>query len=387
MVLLSIPPATAMVQAPDFPTQVSSPIGAIDPAVLESAVMADAGLPEGLGLQLPDLEAEIPDVEFERQIDIAWQVCDRFDLQTDIWRGRILRLVRDRERQRGDGRGGGFLNWLKEHEISKSQAYTWIELADSADTLLASQQLDSASVERFSKRAFVETAQAPVEVQQMVAESAQQGNRITRREVRELSDQWTAMTSDLIPAQVREKAAANAIPTRYMAPLVKEMEKLPETHRQALRTEIAENPDVETLKQVTSDARYLARYLESAAQVRCLEESDIDIEMALEEALRLGALNLTADLMTQAARVEQTIAKLYTTWKRVGDLAEQLYLASGASTPHLRRLLEALTPLSEETVETQLGSDINCRTIRLTIREDNPSQIPASENEGHDLEL
>ena len=31
----------------------------------------------------------------------AWQgVGDRFDLQTDIWRGRILRTVRDREKAR-----------------------------------------------------------------------------------------------------------------------------------------------------------------------------------------------------------------------------------------------------------------------------------------------
>lgn len=364
-----------MVQAPQFPAH-------IDPAILESTVFADSALPDDLGLHLPDPEDEqLPEVDFERQIDMAWQVCDRFDLQTDIWRGRILRLVRDRERKRGDGRGGGFLNWLKNHEISKSQAYAWIELADSADTLLQAHNLDSASVERFSKRAFVETAQAPTEVQQMVAESAQQGNRITRREVRELSDQWTAMTSDLLPSQVREKAAANAIPTRYMAPLVKEMEKLPETHRQALTTEIAENPDVETVKQVTSEARYLSRYLEAAGQVRCLEESGLDLEMALEEALRLGALNLTADLMAQATRIEQTLARLYTSWKRAGDLAEQLYLASGASTPHLRRLLESLTPLSQETIETQLGSDIHCRTIRVTIREENPSQIPVQPSE------
>jgi len=28
-------------------------------------------------------------------------VCERFDLQTDIWRGRILRAVRDRESPSG----------------------------------------------------------------------------------------------------------------------------------------------------------------------------------------------------------------------------------------------------------------------------------------------
>jgi hypothetical protein len=47
-----------------------------------------------------------------------------------------LRTVRDREKRGGDGRGTGFLNWLKDQEITKSHAYNLIELADSADTLL-----------------------------------------------------------------------------------------------------------------------------------------------------------------------------------------------------------------------------------------------------------
>jgi hypothetical protein len=59
-------------------------------------------------------------------------VCDRFDLQTDIWRGRILRAIRDREQHTGDGRGTGFLYGLNDREISKFQTYSWIELANSA---------------------------------------------------------------------------------------------------------------------------------------------------------------------------------------------------------------------------------------------------------------
>ncbi|MDF5729153.1 MAG: hypothetical protein PUP92_14290, partial [Rhizonema sp. PD38] len=48
--------------------------------------------PADLTFQLPDPEdEEIPEPEFQQQLDIAWQVCDRFDLQTEIWRGRILR--------------------------------------------------------------------------------------------------------------------------------------------------------------------------------------------------------------------------------------------------------------------------------------------------------
>lgn len=73
----------------------------------------------------------------------------------------------------GDGRGTGFLRWLKEREISKSQAYAWIQLANSADTLIEDGKLDPGSVNNFSKRAFVETSKASPEVQQMVSEAAQ----------------------------------------------------------------------------------------------------------------------------------------------------------------------------------------------------------------------
>ena len=42
--------------------------------------------PADLTFELPDPEDEaIPETEFLEQLDVAWQVCDKFDLQTDIW--------------------------------------------------------------------------------------------------------------------------------------------------------------------------------------------------------------------------------------------------------------------------------------------------------------
>ncbi|HHP7244445.1 MAG TPA: hypothetical protein ACFE0H_07140, partial [Elainellaceae cyanobacterium] len=303
---------------------------------------------------------------------LAWQVCDRFDLQTDIWRGRILRTVRDREKKNGDSRGAGFLNWLKDREISKSQAYSLIELANSADVLLEEGVLVEQDVNQFSKRAFVETAHASPEVQQMVGDAARRGDRITRRNVRQLSDEWTAMTSEMLPAEVREKAADNTIPTRYLAPFVREMEKLPETHQITIKAEVAEQPDVDTLKQATAEARYLAKYLHAATQVQALNRDELDIESALEEAFRVGCLNSTADLVSQAAQLEQLIAKLYTTWKRLTKLSERVYVDSGASTPHLRSLLAYLSPLSGDTLEVQLGDPDSptARLIRLKVLAD-----------------
>jgi hypothetical protein len=329
--------------------------------------------------QVPDPEDEqVSEHEFWQKVETAWQVCDRFDLQTDIWRGRILRSVREREKRGGDGQGSGFLNWLKDREISKTQAYSLIELANSADTLLQGGVLEPEQVNHFSKRAFIETAQAAPEVQQMVSDlvrdkegdtSSSQPQRVTRREVQQLNDEWTAMSSELLPVEIKEKAANSTIPTRYLTPLVREMQKLPEAHQTFLRAEVAENPDVDTVKQVTAEARYLSKYLSAALQVQALNQVSFDLESALEEALRVGCLNSTADLVNQAAQLEQTVAKLYTTWKRLNSLAERVYLDSGASTPHLRSLLASLAPLSNEVLEVSLGDPNSSfsQTIRLKI--------------------
>ena len=124
-----------------------------------------------LSLDLPDPgQDDISTMEFLARLEEAWAVCDRFDLQTEIWRGRILRAVRDREKRGGEGRGTGFLQWLREREISKTRAYSLIQLADSADNLVGEGLLEPDSVNHFSKRAFLETAQAEPEVQEIRAQ-------------------------------------------------------------------------------------------------------------------------------------------------------------------------------------------------------------------------
>jgi len=326
---------------------------------------------EELSFALPDpCDEGLGDSEFHQQLDRAWQVCDRFDLQTEIWRGRILRTVRDREKRGNDQRGSSFAHWLKDREISKSRAYGLIELADSADDLLTNGHLDPNTVNQFSKRAFVETAQASPEVQQMVGDAAKEGHRITRQQVKQLTDQWTAVTSDLLPETVREKAMDHSLPARYVAPLVREMQKLPDSHRVALQFEVGENPDVDTVKQTTATARYLARYLESAAQLQTLANLELDMEQALEEALRLDCLNIAADVLSQAAQVEQALAKFHMSWKRLGSLTERLFVESGSSTPHLRSLLEAMEALSGTIVTVQIGEASTGRTLRLQVLSD-----------------
>lgn len=144
----------------------------LQPAPSPDDIVAALQTPTDLNFELPDPEDEaIQEHDFQEQLDSFWKVCERFDLQTEIWRGRILRAVRDREKQGGDGRGTGFLDWLKQREITKSQAYALIQLANSADTLLSEGQLDPQSINNFSKRAFIETAKSPPEVQKLIRSS------------------------------------------------------------------------------------------------------------------------------------------------------------------------------------------------------------------------
>ncbi|MGL4502490.1 MAG: hypothetical protein ACRCU2_25725, partial [Planktothrix sp.] len=90
----------------------------------------------------------------------------------------------------------------------------------------------------------------------------------------------------------------------------------------------------------------------------------------LEEALRVGCLNTASDLVKQATVLEQTMVRLYSSWKRVGSLADRLYVDTGASTPHLRSLLGCLEQLAGQIIEVQLGDGSEGK-IRLQILSDN----------------
>jgi hypothetical protein len=333
--------------------------------------------PPVLTLELPDPDSDtISTMEFLARLEEAWAVCDRFDLQTEIWRGRILRAVRDREKRGGEGRGTGFLQWLREREISKTRAYTLIQLAESADSLVGDGMLEETSVNNFSKRAFLETAQADPEVQQMISEAANEGQQITRKQVRRLSDEFTAATSPLLPEEIRQRTAENLLPPRAVAPLVKELAKLPEAQQEDLRRVLREEPELERVKDVTSTARWLSKAAEAALAVRAFQQGELDFEKALQEAQRLDALGLLADAVGQAQALESAVLKLHTSWRRLGGLQERLWVESGSSTPHLRELLTALQSLSGSTLRVSLGELAGGKRVRLQLVEESPDQLP-----------
>jgi hypothetical protein len=331
-----------------------------------------------LSLDLPDPgQDDISTMEFLARLEEAWAVCDRFDLQTEIWRGRILRAVRDREKRGGEGRGTGFLQWLREREISKTRAYSLVQLADSADNLVGEGLLEPDSVNQFSKRAFLETAQAEPEVQQMISEAANGGLPITRKQVRRLSDEFLAATSPLLPEEIRQRTAENLLPPRAVAPLVKELARLPEEQQDDLRRVLREEPELERVKDVTHTARWLHRAAEASLAVRAFQQGGLDFEKALQEAQRLDALGLLADAVGQAQALENAVLKLHTSWRRLGGLQERLWVESGSSTPHLRELLTALQSLSGSTLRVSLGELAGGKRLRLQLVEEAADRLEA----------
>ena len=331
-----------------------------------------------LSLDLPDPEQDdLSTMEFLARLEEAWAVCDRFDLQTEIWRGRILRAVRDREKRGGEGRGTGFLQWLREREISKTRAYTLIQLAESADSLVGGGLLEPDSVNQFSKRAFLETAQAGPEVQQMISEAANEGLPITRKQVRRLNDEFLAATSPLLPEEIRQRTAENLLPPRAVAPLVKELARLNEDQQDDLRRVLRDEPELERVKDVTLTARWLHRAAEAGLAVRAFQQGELDFEKALQEAQRLDALGLLADAVGQAQALESAVLKLHTSWRRLGGLQERLWVESGSSTPHLRELLTALQSLSGSTLRVSLGELAGGKRVRLQLVEEAPDRLEA----------
>ena len=327
-------------------------------------------------LELPDPDSDtISNLEFLSRLEEAWAVCDRFDLQTEIWRGRILVAARDREKRGGEGRGTGFLQWLREREISKTRAYTLIQLAESADRMLGDGVLEQDSVNQFSKRAFLETAQADPEVQQMIGEAANDGQQITRKQVRRLTEEFTAATSPLLPEEIRQRTADNLLPPRVVAPLVKELAKLPEGQQEDLRRVLRDEPELERVKDVTMTARWLSKTSESGLAVRAFQNGDLDLDKAIQEAQRLDALGLLSDAVYQAQQVESAVLKLHTSWRRLGGLQERLWVESGSSTPHLRDVLTALQTLSGPTMRVSLGELAGGKRVRLQLVEEAPDQL------------
>jgi hypothetical protein len=215
------------------------------------------------------------------------------------------------------------------------------------------------------------------QIQQMISEAANEGQQITRKQVRRLSDEFTAATSPLLPEEIRQRTAENLLPPRVIAPLVRELAKLPEEQQEDLRKVLRDEPELERVKDVTSTARWLSKAAEAGLAVRAFQQGELNFEKALQEAQRLDALGLLADAVGQAQALESAVLKLHTSWRRLGGLQERLWVESGSSTPHLRDLLIALQTLSGSTMRVSLGELAGGKRVRLQLVEESPDRLEA----------
>jgi hypothetical protein len=235
--------------------------------------------------------------------------------------------------------------------------------------------LEESSVNQFSKRAFMETAQAAPEVQLMISEAANDGQEITRKQVRRLTDEFMAATSPLLPEEIRQRTQENLLPPKVVAPLVRELAKLPEPQQDDLRKVLRDEPELDRIKDVTHTARWITKATESSVAVRAFQQGELDLEKAMQEAQRLDALGLLADAVGQAQSLESAVLKLHTSWRRLGGLQERLWVESGSSTPYLRDVLSALQSLSGATLRVSLGELAGGKRVRLQLVEESPDQL------------
>jgi hypothetical protein len=160
-----------------------------------------------------------------------------------------------------------------------------------------------------------------------------------------------------------------------VAPLVRELARLPEPQQEDLRAVLREEPELDRVRDVTNTARWLTRLAEAGVAVRAFQQLDLDLESAIQEALRLDALGILCDAVRQAQQLESAVLKLHTSWRRLNGLQERLWLESGSSTPHLRELITALQSLSGTTMRVSLGELAGGKRLRLQLVEESPEQL------------
>jgi hypothetical protein len=209
----------------------------------------------------------------------------------------------------------------------------------------------------------------------MIAEAANDGQEITRKQVRRLTDDFTSATSPLLPDEIRQRAQENLLPSKVVAPLVRELSKLPELQQEDFRKVLRDEPELDRIKDVTHTARWITKATESGVAVRAFHQGDLDLEKAMQEAQRLDALGLLADAVGQAQALEAAVLKLHTSWRRLGGLHERLWVESGSSTPYLRDVLTALQTLSGATMRVSLGELAGGKRVRLQLVEEAPDQL------------
>ena len=80
---------------------------------------------------------------------------------------------------------------------------------------------------------------------------------------------------------------------------------------------------------------------------------------------------MAADAVNAAAQLEQALVKAYSTWRRLQDLSDRLYVDRGASTPQLRTLISSLGEVTGTQLEIPL-SDIENHSVQVQLQAETP---------------
>ena len=160
------------------------------------------------------------------------------------------------------------------------------------------------------------------------------------------------------------------MPSKFVAPLVRELSKLPEAQQVDLKKTLSEEPEIDCIKDVTNTARWIAKTTEVSNAIRAFQQVELDLEKAMQEAQRVDALGLLADAVGQAQALEASVLKLHTAWRRLGGIQERLWVESGSSTPYLRDVLSVLQDLSGSTMRVSLGELSGGKNLRLQLVEE-----------------
>lgn len=275
-------------------------------------------------------------------------------LFSEVCRGKLIGIARDKFKANGDLRGVEFKAWLKDRDITLSQAHALIETADKAAGLLGKDLL--AGTAKITKPALKRAVQASENAQKVLRDMIANAEMpVKAGDVRNACDAIDAKNADIFTDDFKAKIENGSIPIAKAAGLFRELDRLPEDHAKGYAEQIAASPNpVEEIKAITASAKAVATMYDLAGQVNAA--SGCDIDFIAEESIRLGAESTVAKVLKQARDVQTLAGKLYTAVKKLGSSADRLYVDTGATTPHTRGLIAALESLfSNGCIRVDLG--------------------------------
>ena len=85
----------------------------------------------------------------------------------------------------------------------------------------------------------------------------------------------------MLPEEIRQRTQENLLPPRAVAPLVRELAKLPEPQQEDLRKVLRDEPELDRIKDVTSTARWITKATESGVAVRAFQQGELDLDRAM----------------------------------------------------------------------------------------------------------